>query len=225
MLGGGPLAAALVRHVAGPVVWLGRTLPAPGPWLSRRIDPGSGEGVRNALRGLRGLIAVLEPGDAVHGLVVVARAEAGLPVALVGPCGGPWPEGVEGSGWARLAVGLAWGPGEPLFDRWSAGWGPVRVGDPGPVPVAPMRAVIEASVALLSHPGAHWRWGGEVTTFPRLAGSILGEHLVRRAWLPGRWAGSTPELARLRSWVGRPGGLRETPGWDPEPVASMPPVE
>jgi hypothetical protein len=217
----------LVRTAAGPVAWLGRTLPEGGRWLSRRIDPATGEGVRLALRGMEGLLVILDGSEALHGLLLVARAEPGLRVAALAPVGARLPEGVQGSGWALLSHGFPWGAGEPLYDRWATAGRlgrVIAVGDPGLLPVVPMAGLAAAGHAILGHPGAQWSWPGEPTRFPTLAADLVGEARVAAAWMPDRWAGPAGEAARLRRWIGRPGGSRATPGWDPPAVAADPPV-
>ncbi len=87
-----------------------------------------------------------------------------------------------------------------------------RCPDPGPIPVVPLADAQAVVLAALETPGARWTWHGTPTPLPVLAGGSPG-----RPVFPARWARRAgvawPDVA---GWVGRPGGPRHTPGWDPE---------
>lgn len=208
VLGGSALARSLATEPGA--VLLDRVV-HPGSWLSRRVDPDTGAGIRAALLGVDRLVVHLE-GAAEHlGLYVVLRPdETRRRVVIVTPPGTPAPAWTAAwPAWSTLALGYAWGPGDALHD---AVVGARTCPDPGPIPVVPLHEARAAVLAALDHPGARWTWNGTPATLPSLAGGSPG-----RPWMTARWARRAGVAwLDVAQWVGRPGGARHTPGWDPE---------
>ena len=207
VLGGSPLARRLARDA----ILLDRVV-QPGPWLSRRVDPDTGEGIRAALLGVDRLVVVLDGPSEHLGLYLVLRPdETRRRVVFVTPPGigvpawtSAWPA------WSTVSLGYAWGAGDPLFDGFESGV--LRAApNPGPIPVVPMDDACGLVLAALDHPGARWAWNGVPTALSELAPRAVGS-----VWLASRWARRAGVPWRdLMAWAARPGGPRNTPGWDP----------
>jgi hypothetical protein len=202
------LAAERARRHATVLVTGGE--PVPGPWLWRRADASTGEGVRGALKDATHVSCVAD--GPVHGLHLVARAEAGLAVTMVAPSGSHAP--VEPS-WNLLETGVVWGEGDALFDAWQGaaprGW--LWVPDVGPVPTLPLVRAIAAVDAVSELRGQRWRLPGTPRTLRDLAGGTWPA--ARRLRVPVSAAsftvGVAPALLRARAALPVP--TPWTPGW------------
>ncbi len=208
ILGGSALARSLASEPGAAL--LDRVV-HPGGWLSRRVDPDTGEGIRAALLGVDRLVVLLD-GAAEHlGLFVVLRPdETPRRVVIVTRPGTPAPAWTAAwPAWSTLSLGYPWGSGDPLHDAVVGGR---RCPDPGSIPVVPLADARAVVLAARETPGARWTWNGAPSTLPALAGGSPGRPLF-----PGRWARRAGVAWRdVAAWVGRPGGPPHTPGWDPD---------
>lgn len=212
VFGDGALARAVAGHRAArnPTVLVTGGDPVPGPWLWRRADVASGEGVRSALRDATHVVCAAD--GAAHGLHVVARPDANLAVTLVVPCGLAPP--VEPH-WNLLEVGVVWGPGDPLFDVWTsaAARGRLFVAEVGRMPILAADRAVAAAEALGLLRGQRWRLPGTARTMVDLATS--GWPSARQFRVPVALAraflGLPPALLRRRAALPMP--TPWTPGW------------
>ncbi len=174
VFGHGALAKAIATASAtrNPTVLVSNGAPIEGPWLWRRAEVATGAGIRSALRDSTHIVCVLEPAEAAHGLLLVAKAETGLQSAsLAIPSGTSPVQGLDPS-WNLLETGVPWGPGDPLYDRWEAAAArgrPILVPNPGRIPSLPVGKAVAALQQLAELKGQRWRLPGTSRSLMELA--------------------------------------------------------
>lgn len=224
VVGFGPLATSVARALgqAGRPTVLGSPKPRSGPFLWRRVDAETGEGMRGLAKEVRRLFVVQDgPPRSAWG-VAVGLADAPLTARVYAvPLDQEVPDGLTPpSAWSGVAFGTLWGPDEPLVARWSdaiAEGRHVLLADPGPMFPVPMADASAAVIAAADHPGARWTVSGQTEArLPQLAEALSRHHRrplrVTRATLGlcARHAGV--DAARIKAWVGAR-RAPVTPGW------------
>ncbi len=119
VFGRGALARALATHWAHDhtVTLASREPRVPGPWLWRRIDPVTGEGVKAATAGHRTALVCID--GPVEGLLLVLRPASDLRGVLARPVGLRAPDGFEPTRWAHLLHEQVVAAGDPVWDTWA----------------------------------------------------------------------------------------------------------
>ena len=223
VLGAGPLGRSIAASFPCSTLLLDEQV-VPGPWLSRRIDPNTGEGIRSALAGAERLLVILERPAEWLGLYLILRADAVsrrvvfvLPTGVSAPAWtSAWPQ------WSTFSLGYPWGKGDPLFDGF-ANRSLRSCPKLDSFPTVPFSEAQSAVLAAFEFPGSRWSWGGEIQSLQGIAASLGGP--LRRAWWPARWARHTGvSWSDIVARSGSPGSPRNTPGWEPAPVENPPDV-
>jgi hypothetical protein len=212
-LGGSGLARALVAREGGVLL---DALTHEGPWLSRRVNAVTGEGLQAALANVDRLAIVLDRPTEMQGSFLVLRAIVPQPaLVLVRPTGVPPPAAFASlPAHSSLEVGWAWGNGDPVHDTWvsraaSGAW--IEAPDPGPIPVIPMADAVTVVLSLFERTATHARWPGVSTVLPELAERIAPGK-VRRGWMTARWARAHGvSLDEVAAWTRRPAGPPDLP--------------
>ena len=228
VFGSSPLAAAVARRLArdGATTLAGPT-ELLGPWLWRRCDPGSAEGVNHALKGVDRVVVVLDDAASAAGLFTVLRPGTASRGVAVLPPGGWRPDGLDRfTHWGSLRVGATWGEDELLVAAWArrvAAGRALWVPDLGEVRVTAAVDAANAVAALLHEPGGVWSVvGDEAARLSELAAQIglaLDKPVRQRratvglaAWSAGVSVGAIRRLAVAAD------PHRHTPGWTPVAV-------
>jgi hypothetical protein len=178
VVGSGPLARTLARSLASirSNVTFASEAVAEGPFLWRRANPVTGEGVVAALHDADRAYVVLERAAPAHGVfAAIERLAIPRGIAVVPFGSGKIPALAGRDGWSYLEVGPCWGAEEPLLAAWSstiARGGHLRWFDPGPVFPVPMPEAVQAVHAALERPGIHWRLPGSRASLAELAAEL-----------------------------------------------------
>ncbi len=224
---------AIARMLAARLAARGSTTlvspePADGPFLWRRGDPASGDGVLVALRSATRVALVAEHPQDAAGLLGVLKPGMVARGAVITPLSMPAPDALtRHEHWGWLRVGTVWGPEDPWIDGWlraaAAGrrlWYP-DLGPLRPVGSDALRAAVEA---LWGVPGARWTLvgpdGGGTRDLVARVASAVGQPLRATAaprWWAARMTGR-PASALDRWEDADPDALCHTPGWEGPPI-------
>lgn len=223
VVGSGPVARAIARRLAtrGSVV-LASAEPVSGPWLWRRADPASGQGLRPLLDGAPSVHVVPEAGEPVDGALLLLGRATRVVGALVHPLELPRPKATP-AGLSTLRHGPAWGPDEPLCAAWArqlVAGERVWTADPGPIRPVPMDALVAAALHVAEQPGRAWTLAGpESVRLDDLVDALargLGVS-ARRRRVPLTWAAWAAGVSaeRLVAWTRVPDAVTACDGWIP----------
>ncbi len=171
-----------------------------GPFLWRKADLDTGEGVLAALGETQRVIVVLDRPRQAHGTFAVLTRRP-TSVAVVFPLGNP-PSALERlPEWSQVAVPPCWGGRSPLVRRWSSiikGGGHLWIPNLGVRQVCAAVDAVPAVLAASETPGVRWSIGSESATLHELAQAISAHHRypLRATRAPraiARVLGRTPE--------------------------------
>jgi len=231
VFGTSPLALAVTSRLAasGPTALASKAAQL-GPWLWRRCDPATAEGVHHALKGANRAVVVMDDDDEVAGLFTLLKPSSVTRGVLVLGPNTAAPKGLERLGnWSTVRIGATWGPQEPLVAAWAARiarGGGVWVPDLGELAIVSTLDAANAVAAALDVSGASWTLiGDDVVRLSDLA-TAIGEGLgvPARIWRAplglAAWRAGVPATA-IRRWAPRTPSKpqRYTPGWTPPSLA------